>query len=331
MTSRTAPTPEQIDRFLRYLEINDIYSDSTRTRAVRSIRYLSRFFPLEDPSREDIQQYILANRRKGNANKTLENHLSALVHYNRMLGHEIWVPKQRKQQSPQQYVPTPEDLEKILAYTQSFPEREYSSLLTAIFATAASTGARVGELARINVDDIRPEDGGIYIRAEKRERNRIVGVPEEVLALLSDYVSRYRLTPSDRTDRGLFTWHHRTADGGRITKRYSPDSLRNLIRERARDAGCPKVNSHSLRRFAATELFRRGAEFRRVQFHLGHADPKSTMVYVKMVDEIEARRNAELLRPFFQKHIEKEVKWVRMPTVSEPHLTRGEGFEPSLS
>ncbi len=104
--------------------------------------------------------------------------------------------------------------------------------------------------------------------------------------------------------------------------------LRNLIRERAADAGCPKVNSHSLRRFAATELFRRGAEFRRVQFHLGHADPKSTMVYVKMVDEIEARRNAELLRPFFQKHIKKEVKWVRMVTVSEPHLTRGEALAP---
>ncbi len=101
--------------------------------------------------------------------------------------------------------------------------------------------------------------------------------------------------------------------------------------ESALSPTCPKVNSHSLRRFAATELFRRGAEFRRVQFHLGHADPKSTMVYVKMVDEIEARRNAELLRPFFQKHIEKEVKWVRMPTVSEPYLTRGEGFEPSLS
>ena len=101
--------------------------------------------------------------------------------------------------------------------------------------------------------------------------------------------------------------------------------------ESALSPTCPKVNSHSLRRFAATELFRRGAEFRRVQFHLGHADPKSTMVYVKMVDEIEARRNAELLRPFFQKHIEKEVKWVRMPTVSEPYLTRGEGFEPSHS
>ena len=91
------------------------------------------------------------------------------------------------------------------------------------------------------------------------------------------------------------------------------------------------MNSHSLRRFAATELFRRGAEFRRVQFHLGHRDPKSTMRYVKMVDEIEARRNAELLRPFFQGHVKKEAMKVRMLAISELNSARGEGFEPSLS
>ncbi len=105
----------------------------------------------------------------------------------------------------------------------------------------------------------------------------------------------------------------------------------DLAAQRARKVGVLRVNSHSLRRFAATELFRQGAEFRRVQFHLGHAEPRSTMTYMKMVDEIEARRNAELLRPFFQECIKKKVKKVRMMTVSVMITARGEGFEPSLS
>ena len=50
-----------------------------------------------------------------------------------------------------------------------------------------------------------------------------------------------------------------------------------------------------------------------------------------MVDKIEEKRNAELLRPFFQEYIKKEVKKVRMLTVSVMNTARGEGFEPSLS
>ena len=317
-------------RFTDYLEVNDIYSESTRVRAIRSLRYLSGFMEIENPGRDEVENFVRMARRKSNTNKTIENHLLALVHFNRMLGHEIWVPRQRKQETPQQYVATPEDVEKMLKYAREFPGRDYSTLLTAIFLTASSTGMRIGELARLNVEDVRPMDGGIFVRAEKREQKRIVGVPEEVLEYLQDYINGHRLKPSDRNDRGLFTWYHRERNK-QVVKRYSADSLRNLIRERAEAAGCHGVNSHSLRRFAATELFRRGAEFRRVQFHLGHRDPKSTMRYVKMVDEIEARRNAELLRPFFQGHVKKEAMKVRMLAISELNSARGEGFEPSLS
>ena len=298
---------EHLEKFIDYLEVNDIYSDTSRTRAIRSLNYLSGFLPLENPSRENVEKYVLyAKRNKGNANKTIENHLAALVHYNRMLGYEIWVPKSRKEFTDQQYVATREDLQKILRYCSAQPDKAYAHLTTAIFLAASSTGARVGEVARINVDDLKPE--GIYIRAEKREANRIVGVAPEVLEYLVDYRDNWRIKPSDSSDKGLFVWYHRKAKGVTVVKRYSPDSLRNLIREKANTAGCQGVNSHSLRRFAATELFRQNADFRRVQFHLGHADPKSTLRYVKMVDEIEARRNAELLRPFFQEVIETEVR-----------------------
>ena len=55
-----------------------------------------------------------------------------------------------------------------------------------------------------------------------------------------------------------------------MVRRYSADSLRNLLRGEAKAPGCEGVNTHSLRRFAAAELFRQNADLRRVQFHLGH-------------------------------------------------------------
>ena len=305
-SQNTGFTDEMKARFLDYLEVNDIYSEESSKRAVNSLRYLSQFMPIESPSKEDVEKYVRFARRKGNINKTIENHLAALIHYNRMIGVELWTPKLRKELTEQQYVATKEDLGKIFHYISTIPSREYSCLLRAIFLTAASTGARIGEIARINVDDLR--DDGIYIRAEKREKNRIVGVAPEVLEFLGDYKSRYRLTPTDRTDKGLFVWYHRLGKGHTVTMRYTKDSLRNLIRERAKDAGCSNVNSHSLRRFAATELFRSGADFRRVQFHLGHADPKSTMPYVLLIDELEARKNGELLRPFFRRFAEEGMR-----------------------
>ena len=320
---------EHLDKFLDYLEVNDIYSDASRTRAIRSLKYLSGFMPLENPPRELIEKYVLyAKRNKGNANKTIENHLASLVHYNRMLGYEIWVPKSRKEYTDQQYVATREDLKKILRHCGAQPEKEYSHLLTAIFLASSSTGARVGELARINTDDLKND--GIYIRAEKREGNRIVGVAPEVMEYLVDFRDNWRLKPSDPSDKGLFVWYYRKAKGITVVKRYSADSLRNLIREKAKAAGCEGVNSHSLRRFAATELFRQNADFRRVQFHLGHSDPKSTLRYVKMVDEIEARRNAELLRPFFQEVIEREVR-KGMKKVRDLNKTKNAGNQQEFS
>ena len=200
-------------------------------------------------------------------------------------------------------------------------------LLSAIFITATTTGARVGELARINVEDVRPDDGGIYIRAEKTERNRIVGVPKEVLDYLVDFIENYRLKPTDQGDKSLFTWHSSTRGRKRHVSGYNSDTLRNLIRRTAADAGCRRIHSHSLRHFTGTELYRRGGDFRRVQFHLGHKDPKRTLTYVRLIDEEEARRNAELLRPFFQKELKKEVKRMRITPVSEPNSAPGGRFE----
>ena len=307
MAERTTdyPTDEVLSKFDDYLEVNDIYSHDSRIRAKRSLRYLGQFMTLENPNREEVSAYVKYAKRKGNTNKTIENHLAVLVHYNRMLENEIWVPKQRKEYIGQQYVATKEDLTKILRYTMSVPEKEYAHLLTSIFLVASTSGMRVGELARTNVEDVR--DDGIAIHAEKRERNRIVGVPPEVLEYVQDYIQNYRLKPTDRGDKGLFVWYFRKARGETVIRRYSKDSLRNLIREKANVAGAQGVNSHSLRRFAATELFRQGADLRRIQFHLGHISPNSTMPYIRIVDEEEARRNADLLRPFFREIIAEEV------------------------
>ncbi|MCL4447078.1 MAG: site-specific integrase [Candidatus Thermoplasmatota archaeon] len=287
--------------YLQYKRTDHTYSKSTFDRYVRSLNYLSTVIPIERPTSEDIENYKRMAGLRGDKPKTIENCLYALTHFNEMLGYNVPVAaKQRKQAPKQQYVPLPDEIEKIFKYALEIADKQYSSLITAVFVVATTTGARIGELARINVDDIDPKRG-IYINAEKKERSRWVGVPKEAIDFILKFIRTDRLTPTNRGDKGLFTCVTHPKKGETIVKRYEPESLRNFIRERGRAAGIPNMNSHSNRRFVATELFRRGADLRRVQFHLGHSDISSVLPYVKLSEEIEARRNGEMLRPFFKK------------------------------
>jgi hypothetical protein len=56
------------------------------------------------------------------------------------------------------------------------------------------------------------------------------------------------------------------------------------------------------------EPFRQGAEFRRMQFHLGHRELKSTIAYLNLSKEVEARNNTRLLPPSFKKVLKSKVK-----------------------
>lgn len=76
----------------------------------------------------------------------------------------------------------------------------------------------------------------------------------------------------------------RRVDGSytRLGHRASYDVVEDLVKRLGRDAGLPEElrHAHALRHTFATRYYRRTRDLAGLQRLLGHADPKTTMVYV---------------------------------------------------
>ena len=123
---------------------------------------------------------------------------------------------------------------------------------------------------QINVNDVM--DHGIRIRSEKGEAERIIGLPDEILADVRKYIENYRPN-SDPT--ALFT-----TPRGRMTYDY----VRNLAKRIGAFTGIKKFHWHAARHWCATALLKgyRGAkpmDIRMVQIHLGHRSLRTTQRY----------------------------------------------------
>ena len=135
-----------------------------------------------------------------------------------------------------------------------------------------ATGIRVGELVRLDVDDV-DRDRRVVRVIGKGDKERTVpyGAPAE--RALDDWLRGGR--PELAT----------TGSGpalvlGAKGRRVDPRTVRRLVHEHlARLPGAPDLGPHGLRHSAATHLLEGGADLRTVQEILGHASLSTTQIY----------------------------------------------------
>ena len=135
-----------------------------------------------------------------------------------------------------------------------------------------ATGIRVGELVRLDVDDVDRHRRVVRVIG-KGDKQRTVpyGAPAE--RALDDWL---------RTGRPALA----TADSGPALvlgakgRRVDPRTVRRLVHEHlSRLPGAPDLGPHGLRHSAATHLLEGGADLRTVQEILGHASLSTTQIY----------------------------------------------------
>lgn len=165
----------------------------------------------------------------------------------------------------------------------------------AILELLYASGLRVGELVRIDLDDI---DWGRHevrvLGKGGRMRLALAGVP--ALRALRAYVryGRPHLV-RDSSNRALFL--------NRLGGRLSDRSVRALVSGYARMAGLEgKVTPHTLRHTFATHLLEGGADLRIVQELLGHARLTTTERYT----HVSLRHLREVYRRIFRLAGEEE-------------------------
>jgi site-specific recombinase XerD len=156
----------------------------------------------------------------------------------------------------------------------------------AMLALLGLQGLRTIEIERANVDDLQPRGETTALLVHGKGRDRLVYLRPDVLDALNEYLSlRSRVEPDGR-GLPLFASVGNFAGGKRISRR----GIRKVVDFYLLKAGLKKsgLSNHALRHTAATLGYKHSHDLRAVQDMLGHADPKTTARYARVVDMAKA-------------------------------------------
>jgi integrase/recombinase XerD len=160
----------------------------------------------------------------------------------------------------------------------------------AIVSVLAYTGIRVGELCRLNLQDVDLDEKIMWIRHGKGDKDRIVILSDECAGTLTLYLkSRNRLNIDNDS---IFI--------SRKMSRYDPTSIQRLVKKLSVEAGISKtVTPHILRHTFATSIMRNGANLKFIQEILGHSTLATTQIYVH-IDDSEMKSMYEKHKPTYR-------------------------------
>ena len=135
-----------------------------------------------------------------------------------------------------------------------------------------ASGLRLSEICGARLEYFDQEDHFLRITG-KGNKTRLVPVGGRALKALDNYLTGERSNLiTKKTSSHIFL----SVRGGPL----SPDRVRQIVKERAQQAGIEQnIYPHLLRHCFATHLLENGADLRVIQELLGHADIATTQIY----------------------------------------------------
>jgi site-specific recombinase XerD len=242
---------------------------------------------LDDVSSELIVKYIQV-RSAFHTKSTVSSVMSKLRGMGEFLVHEgVWAS------NPLRWLQGPK-----LDARHKLPKRISREAMTEIWETAArertgysrwrwlallgvlyGSGARLGELIRLNVCDWNAEQGLLQFDGRKTARERQVPVPALTQQCLEAYLPQ-RANVLQALGLASETALFVTRDGVRVKKGALCEGLKRLVTA----AGHPWVTMHKFRHTCASDLLESGAGLCEVQRVLGHQQISSTVRYLHIAD-----------------------------------------------
>ena len=260
-----------IKRYAACLSV-DGKSKKTIELYVRRLKVFGDFVakPFDEVGTYDIRFYLATMKEKGVSNRTLENYRSYIASFYQWLTREDFIPK-----NPCDKIPPVKYKDEV---KHAFSETEIDSLRgacanereRAMVEVLISSGIRVEELSNINIFDLDLSKLSVHIKEGKGSKERVTYITEVCSMHLKKYLS-------SRTDANpaLFV-------SLRNKERITPGGVRDILRRLGKKAGVTNVHPHRFRRTFATNLARRGMDIQTIAKLMGHADLKTTMIYVSM-------------------------------------------------
>lgn len=138
-----------------------------------------------------------------------------------------------------------------------------------IFALLYSCSLRVSELINLKWTDIDRSRMIINIVQAKGNKDRQVGLNDQLIQLLTDYWKEYKSTIYVLNGQGDLT-------------QYSERSVGEVVKQLATKAGIKnkRIYTHLIRHTSATHMVESGTDINLIQKILGHSSVKATNVYL---------------------------------------------------
>ena len=170
-------------------------------------------------------------------------------------------------------VPTEDELRAVLAVCRETLEGARNRTLLLVLA---DSGLRANEVLHLLVEDWRPADRGLFVRAGKGRKDRVAFVGPTTARGLKAWLARHPASSSSEA----FLFCDRT--GRQLKYRH----LVQVFHRLSAKAGLPanrRLHPHALRHFAATSWLRGGAGLDEVRRLLGHESLTTTLRYSSLV------------------------------------------------
>lgn len=143
----------------------------------------------------------------------------------------------------------------------------------AILELIYASGMRVGEIAKLRVENVDLESGEVLVQG-KGDKERIVLIGSHSIDAIRSYLAGRK----SKDEKTLFL--------GRAGSRLTSRSMERMVRKYARKARIDKrVTPHTLRHSFATHLLSGGADLKIVQELLGHSSLSTTQIYTHITKE----------------------------------------------
>lgn len=257
---------EAIETYLRYLELENGYSQNT----IKLYRASLQMFldavgdiSLKRITLKKIQDYRQSLLKEKTSHKTRNLRITPLRRLFAFLhargveapGADIEMFQNRNGHDKFE-LPSKEDLAKFVAPSGN-------EMLDLIITIVSTTGLRLAELHSLKAGEVQEEFNIIG----KGAKERYVTVPASTVAMVRSYEQKQGLK------KGQPLWS--------VTKR----TIQRFIQERAEEAGLKNFSIHTLRHCYATFLLSNGADLRQVQEMLGHSSVVTTQRYTHVTNE----------------------------------------------
>jgi integrase/recombinase XerD len=218
-----------------------------------------------------LQERGLSASRQHQAYRTLKTFLrwcveAGVLAENPLRGFSMKTPKTLPD------VPTEEELRAVLA---ACPDTLEGTRNRALILVLADSGLRASELLHLLVEDWRPADRGLFVRAAKGRKDRVAFIGPTTTRALKAWLARH---PQPSPEAFLFT--------DRRGRPLKPRHLVQILHRLSARAGLPahrRLHPHALRHFAATSWLRGGAGLDEVRRLLGHESLNTTLRYSSLV------------------------------------------------